>query len=75
MKKLIGLVTSLGKGAIKPLPLSGIIPAVKDVWKNKTNVSAWVKLASYILVGVALWGLITGKLTTDDLLAFVNAIL
>jgi len=74
MKKLFSLITGLGKGLVKPLPLSGILTTIKEVKESKWEFEKVIKLASYVLVGIALWGFILGKVTIEDLLAFIKAI-
>ena len=78
MKKILSVVakvaTAFGKGAIKPLPLSGIITAIKEVKESKFELEKVLKLAAYLLVGIALWGFISGKITIDDLVTFISAI-
>jgi len=74
MKKLFSLITELGKGSVKPLPLSGILTTIKEVKESKWEFEKVIKLAGYVLVGIALWGFILGKITVEDLLAFIKAI-
>ena len=74
MKKVFSLITGLGKGLVKPLPLSGILTTIKEVKESKWEFEKVIKLASYVLVGIALWGFILGKVTIEDLLAFIKAI-
>ena len=74
MKKVFSLLTGLGKGLVKPLPLSGILTTIKEVKESKWEFEKVIKLAGYVLVGIALWGFILGKITVEDLLAFIKAI-
>ena len=74
MKKVFSLITGLGKGLVKPLPLSGILTTIKEVKESKWEFEKVIKLAGYVLVGIALWGFILGKITVEDLLAFIKAI-
>jgi len=74
MKKVFSLLTGLGKGLVKPLPLSGILTTIKEVKESKWEFEKVIKLAGYVLVGIALWGFILGKVTIEDLLAFIKAI-
>ena len=74
MKKVFSLITGLGKGLVKPLPLSGILTTIKEVKESKWEFEKVIKLAGYVLVGIALWGFILGKVTIEDLLAFIKAI-
>ena len=74
MKKVFSLLTGLGKGLVKPLPLSSILTTIKEVKESKWEFEKVIKLAGYVLVGIALWGFILGKITVEDLLAFIKAI-
>ena len=78
MKKVLklvgGLFKGIGKGGVKVLPFSGIVTAYKEVRESKWEFEKVVKLASYVLVGLGLWALIIGKLTIDDLIAFIKAL-
>ena len=74
MKKVFSLITGLGKGLVKPLPLSGILTTIKEVKESKWEFEKVIKLAGYVLVGIALWGFILGKIIIEDLLAFIKAI-
>ena len=74
MKKVFSLLTGLGKGLVKPLPLSGILTTIKEVKESKWEFEKVIKLAGYVLVGIALWGFILGKITVEDLLAFIKSI-
>lgn len=74
MKRIFSLLKVIGNGAVKPLPLSGIITAVKEVRESKFELEKVLKLAVYLLVGIALWGFITGKITIDDLIQIINAL-
>ena len=75
MKKiLLAIVGGIGKGILKPLPLSGIVTSIKEVKQSKFEMEKVLKLAVYILVGIGLWGLILGKLTLADLLQIIKAL-
>jgi len=56
LKKVLQLGLGLFKGSKQPLPLSGIVAAIKETKKTKQ----YVKLVSYIISGgIMLVGLIT----------------
>ncbi|HJY63373.1 MAG TPA: hypothetical protein VJ455_04390 [Ignavibacteria bacterium] len=75
MKKiLLSIIGGIGKGILKPLPLSGIVTSIKEVKQSKFEMEKVLKLAVYILVGIGLWGLILGKLTLADLLQIIKAL-
>ena len=75
MKKLILKIgAGIGKGIVKPLPLSGIVSAVKEAKEAKWEMEKVLKLAVYVLSGIALWALILGKITIDDLLLIFKAL-
>jgi len=74
MKKLIGLVSGLGKGLVRPLPLSGVLTTIKEVKESKFALEKVLKLAAYVLVGIALWALILGKITINDVVGLINAL-
>lgn len=75
MKKLILTIAGgIGKGILKPLPLSGIVTAVKEVKESKFEMQKVLKLGVYVLVGIGLWGLILGKITINDLMQIITAL-
>ena len=75
MKKLLFKIAGgIGKGILKPLPLSGIVTSIKEVKEAKFELEKVLKLAVYILVGIGLWGLILGKITIADLLQVIKAL-
>ncbi len=63
----------VGKDITKPLPLSKVVEAVKDVRLAKFELRKVKSLLLYILSGVVLWALILGKITVNDLLVILKA--
>ena len=75
MKKLLLKIgVGVGKGLIKPLPLSSVVTAVKEAKESKWEMQTTLKLAVYILSGISLWALILGKITVADLLLILKAL-
>ena len=73
--KLAGkLFKGIGKGIVKPLPFSSIVTAYKEVKQSKWEFEKVVTLASYILVGIGLYAVISGKITIEDLILFVKSL-
>ena len=74
MKKLLFKIAGgIGKGILKPLPGSGIITAIKEAKEKKWELETVIKLATYIIGIIGLWGVLLGKLTVDDFLRILTA--
>lgn len=75
MKKLLLKIgAGVGKGIVKPFPLSGVVTAVKEAKESKWEMEKVLKLAVYVLSGIALWGFMLGKIKIDDLLLILKAL-
>lgn len=73
MKKLfVKIAAGIGKGIVRPLPLSGILTTIKEVKESKWETEKVLKLAVYILIGISLWAMILGKITVDELLEIIK---
>ena len=74
MKKIIAkIVIGVGKGIVKPLPGSGIITAIKEAKEKKWELETVIKLATYLIGIIGLWGVLLGKITVDDLIRILTA--
>jgi len=75
MKKIFAILKGLGKqaigGARKPLPLVGIVTAVREARKDKQ----WFKFAMYIVTGVYTAYLLYKGLDATEALEFITKIL
>lgn len=73
MKKLIAKIgLGIGKGLIKPLPGSSIVTAIKEAKEKKWELETVIKLATYLIMIIALWGVLLGKLTVADFIAILT---
>jgi len=71
IKKVLKIGGTILKGAIKPLPLSGVVEEFK---KAKTE-KDWTKFVPYILAGIMLYLLATGVITFAQLKELIKIIL
>ncbi len=67
------IIQFIGK-VIKPLPLSGIIKEIKQVNEAKWEYKKVINLAIYVLSGLVIWGVITGKITVETAIALLKLI-
>lgn len=71
--KIIGIGKKItNTGLLKPLPLSGLAKEYRQLRESKFEFKKLIRFAAYLLGGIVLWGLITGKISFDDAIVLLK---